>query len=148
MIVIVWDNGWVFEPVTVTWVNWYELKVQDSVAVPEPVTVPGVIVQEVLLVDKDTAPVNPSRGEMEIVDDPDAPAFSVRLVGLAEILKSGGGTVSITKVNSLIDPLVTVTFSMYAPTGTEMATLIVAVEVLDPAAGKDKLVGENETVGS
>jgi hypothetical protein len=118
------------------------------VAVPEPVTVPGVIVQEVLLVERITSPVKPSKGEMVMVEVPVAPALSVKLVGLDEMPKSGGGTVRETIVNSLMDPLVTVTFRMYAPAGTEIATLIVAVEVLDPAAGKDKLVCENETVGS
>jgi len=109
--------------------------------------VPGVIVQEVLFVERMTSPVKPSKGEMVMVEVPARPALSVRLVGLDEMPKSGGGTVRKTIVNSLIAPLVTVTFRMYAPAGTEIA-LIVAVEVLDPAAGKDKVVCENETVGS
>jgi len=51
-------------------------------------------------------------------------------------------------VNSLIDPLVAVTLTTYDPGGTVAPTLIVRIEFLDAAAGRDKLAGESETVGS
>lgn len=61
---------------------------QDRVALPEPVTLSGLVVQPVLLVDKPTMPLNPFKPVMVMVDVPDAPAFTVTMVELAVIVKS------------------------------------------------------------
>ena len=47
----------------------------------------------------DTVPVKPPRGAIEIVEVfVDPPEVTVRLVGLAEIVKSGAGTVRVSPV--------------------------------------------------
>lgn len=61
---------------------------QDRVELPEPVTLVGARVQEVLLVVRDTTPANPFRPVIVIVEVPADPAFTVTLVGLAAIVKS------------------------------------------------------------
>lgn len=61
---------------------------QDRVALPEPVTLSGLVVQLVLLVDKPAMPLNPFKPVMVMVDVPDAPAFTVTMVGLAVMVKS------------------------------------------------------------
>jgi hypothetical protein len=63
--------------------------VQDNVELPEVVTLAGVRVHEVLLLERLTVPVNPLRGAMVMVEVPAVPALTVTLVGLAVIVKSG-----------------------------------------------------------
>ena len=61
---------------------------QESVALPEPVTLVGEIVHEVLLVARLTTPANPLSGDIVMVEVPAVPALSVMIVGLAVIEKS------------------------------------------------------------
>jgi hypothetical protein len=66
---------------------------QESVEVPEPVTLVGVRVQVKpvagpMLEVKLTTPANPSSAATVIVEVPEAPARTVALVGLAAIVKS------------------------------------------------------------
>jgi len=76
-------------PVTETCLLPVVLNVHDSVALPEPVTLAGDTVHEVLLVTRLTTPVNPFRAVIVIVDVPAALTFTLTLVGLAVIVKSG-----------------------------------------------------------
>jgi len=62
--------------------------VQDSVELPDVVTLVGVRVHAVLLLARLTVPVNPLSGVIVIVEVPADPAFTVTLVGLAVIVKS------------------------------------------------------------
>ena len=62
--------------------------VQDSVELPEVVTLVGLSVQAVLLLARLTVPVNPLSGVIVIVEVPADPALTVTLVGLAVIVKS------------------------------------------------------------
>ena len=62
--------------------------VQDSVELPEVVTLVGLSVQAVLLLARLTVPVNPLSGVIVIVEVPADPALTVSLVGLAVIVKS------------------------------------------------------------
>ena len=61
---------------------------QDSVALPEPVTLVGDTVHEVLLVVRLTTPAKPLIAVTVIVEVPAEPAFTVTLAGLAVIVKS------------------------------------------------------------
>ena len=65
-----------------------ELNVQDSVELPEPVTLVGDSVHDVLLLVRLTIPLNPWSAVTVIVDVPAAPALTVTLAGLALIWKS------------------------------------------------------------
>ena len=55
---------------------------------PEPIKLVGFIVQNVLLVDRVTTLLNPSRGATVVVEVPVALRFTSMLVGLAESMKS------------------------------------------------------------
>jgi len=63
-------------------------KVQDSVELPDVVTLVGLSVQAVLLLARLTVPVNPLSGVIVIVEVPANPALTVTVVGLAVIVKS------------------------------------------------------------
>jgi len=63
-------------------------KVQDSVELPDVVTLVGLSVQAVLLLARLTVPVNPLSGVIVIVEVPADPALTVTVVGLAVIVKS------------------------------------------------------------
>ena len=73
---------------TPTWKVPAEAKVHDSVALPEPVTLVGETVHEVLLVARLTTPEKPFTAVTVIDDVPALPAITVTLVGLAAIVKS------------------------------------------------------------
>jgi hypothetical protein len=75
-------------PVTATWKVPPEVKVQESVALPEPVTLVGETVHDVLLVARPTTPENPFTAATDIAEVPALPALTVTLVGLAAIVKS------------------------------------------------------------
>jgi hypothetical protein len=83
--VAVWDND-PLVPVTPTWIVFEELKLQDRFAVPEPVTLVGLTVQDVLFVPRFTTPAKPFSPLTVIVELPDAPALSVMLVGFAAMV--------------------------------------------------------------
>ena len=63
-------------------------KVQESVELPEPVTLVGLSAQAVLLLARLTTPANPLRPVTVIVELAAVPALTVTLVGLAAIVKS------------------------------------------------------------
>jgi hypothetical protein len=62
--------------------------VHDSVALPEPVTLVGETVHEVLFVARLTTPAKPLTAVIVILEVPAAFTFTVTLVGLAAIVKS------------------------------------------------------------
>ena len=64
------------------------MKVHDSVALPEPVTLVGETVQAVLLLVKSTIPLNPLRAVIVIVEFPGLPTLTATDVGLAVTVKS------------------------------------------------------------
>ena len=71
--------------------------VQDSVELPEVVTLVGLSVQAVLLLAMLTVPVNPLSGVIVIVEVPAALALTVMVVGLAAIVKSWTTNVTVTE---------------------------------------------------
>ena len=75
-------------PVTVTWTVPAAAKVQESVELPEPVTLVGLSVQAVLLLARLTIPANPFSPVTVIAEVAAVPALTVTLVGLAAIVKS------------------------------------------------------------
>jgi hypothetical protein len=70
---------------------------QDSVTLPDPVSLMGVTVQEVLLVVRLTTPANPLTAIIVIVEVPVPPALTVKLVGLAVTVKSWTMYVTVTE---------------------------------------------------
>ena len=81
--------------------------VHDSVALPEPVTLVGETVHDVLLVVKLTTPAKPLTAVIVIVDVPAVPAFTVTVVGVAVMVKFTMLYVTVTECDS--EPLVPVT---------------------------------------
>jgi hypothetical protein len=69
-------------------VTWIVEKVQDSVAVPDPVTLFGVTEHTALLADRLTAPPNPLIDETVMIEDPATPVFTLTVAGLAVTVKS------------------------------------------------------------
>jgi hypothetical protein len=65
-----------------------DVKVHESVALPEPVTLVGLTAHAVLSVAKPTMPVKPFSGVTVTVDAPPLPAFTVTVVGMTLIEKS------------------------------------------------------------
>lgn len=84
--------------------------VHDRVDVPEPVTLVGDTVHEVLLVARLTTPANPSRAVTVIVEVPAVPVVALTVVGLALIVKSC--TVKATVALLVVEPLVPVTVTV------------------------------------
>jgi hypothetical protein len=84
-----------------------DVKVHDKLVLPEAVTVPGDMVQAVLLDEKDTTPLNPLTGVRMTVEVPVVPALTVRLVGSAVTAKSA--TVNVIVAVWTSEPLVPVT---------------------------------------
>ena len=69
----------------------------ERVELPEPVTLVGDKVHDVLLVVRLTTPANPLRAVIVIVEVPAEPALTVTLVGLAVIVKSWTTNVTVTE---------------------------------------------------
>ena len=65
-----------------------DAKVQESVALPEPVTLVGLTAHAVLLVANATTPAKPFCAETVTVELPELPAFTVTIVGLTVTVKS------------------------------------------------------------
>ena len=107
--------------------------VHDKVALPEPVTLVGETVQDVLLVVKLTTPANPLTAVIVIVEVPAALALTVTDVGLAAIVKSWTTNVTVTECDRL--PLVPVTDTCLLPVVVKVHD---RVELPDPVT----LVGE------
>jgi hypothetical protein len=72
-------------PVTPTWYVPADVNVQDRLEVPEPATLVGDSVQEVLLVVRLTTPEKLLMAVMVMVELPVALTFTLMLVGLAVI---------------------------------------------------------------
>jgi hypothetical protein len=87
VIVTLWDRD-PLVPVTPTWIVFEEAKVQDRFAGPEPVTVLGLTVQDVLFVPRLTIPAKPFWPVTVMVEVPCVPALTVTLVGFAATVKS------------------------------------------------------------
>jgi len=79
----------------VTWTVVAELKVHESVALPEPVTLVGETVHEVLLVLRFTSLAKPLLPTTEMVEIPGVPAFRVKEVGARVTMKSVTVTVTV-----------------------------------------------------
>ena len=92
---------------TPTWTVPADANVHDSVEVPDPVTLVGLTVHEVLLVVRATTPAKPFRPVTVTVEVPALPALTVTLEGAAEIVKSWTTNVTVTECERL--PLVPVT---------------------------------------
>jgi len=130
-------------PVTVTVTLPVEVKVQDSVELPDPpVTLVGVRVHALLSETIATSLLNPLRGETLIVDVPADPTTTVTLAGVAVIEKSGVRvTVYATVAEWEREPLVPVTVTV---TGPAMVKVHERVEVPDPpvTVAKDSVQAE------
>ena len=63
-------------------------KLQDRLAAPEPVTLVGLTVHDVLFVPKLTTPENPFTPATVRAEVPSVPTLTVALVGLAASVKS------------------------------------------------------------
>jgi len=75
-------------PVTPTCTVDAAVKVHERVALPEPLTLVGATLQDVLLVVRLTTPANPFRPVIVMVEVPAVPALTVTVVALAAIVKS------------------------------------------------------------
>ncbi len=72
-------------PVTVTWNVPADVNVQDSVEVPDPVTLVGDTEQDVLLVARLTTPANPFRPVTVMVDVAAVPGVKLTRVGVPAV---------------------------------------------------------------
>ncbi len=104
-------------PVTVTVTVPAELKVQDSVEVPEPpVTVAGVSVQAELSDTSATSPVNPFTGDIAMLEVPGEFTATDTAVGLAMMVKPGAPpTIKLTVAEGAEPPLVLATVTVTLP---------------------------------
>ena len=82
----------------------------DSVELPEPVTLVGEILHDVLFVDRLTRPVKPLRAVTVRVEAAEVPALTVMLAGLAAMLKSLNRNIAV--VEWAREPLVPVRVSV------------------------------------
>ena len=73
------------------------MNVHDSVELPEPVTLVGDKVHEVLFVVRLTTPAKPLTAATVTVEVPAALTFTFTLVGLADIVKSWTANVMVTE---------------------------------------------------
>ncbi|TME44591.1 MAG: hypothetical protein E6I55_10820 [Chloroflexi bacterium] len=83
-----------------------DVKVHESVALPEPVTLVGLAAHAVLSVAKPTMPVKPFSGVTVRVDVPALPAFTVTVVGMT--LSEKSWTMNVTVAECDKPPLVPV----------------------------------------
>ena len=95
-------------PVTNTCIVETAANVHERMELPEPVTLVGVSVHDVLLLERLTVPVNPLSPVMVMVDVPAAPTLTGTVVGLAVMVKSAAAlNVTVTECDR--EPLVPVT---------------------------------------
>jgi len=95
------------------------VKVQDSVELPDPVTLVGDTLQEaVVLVARATTPAKPFRPVTVTLEVPAALTFTLTLNGLAAIVKSWTTKVTVTERDS--EPLVPVTPTWTVETATKV----------------------------
>ena len=74
-----------------------DAKVHDRVELPEPVTLVGDTLHEVLLVVKATTPAKPFNPVIVMVEVPALPALTVTEVGAAAMVKSWTTYVTVTE---------------------------------------------------
>ena len=84
-------------PVTETCLVPAVVNVQESVELPDPVTLVGATEHEVLLVVRLTTPPNPFSPVIVIAEVPALPALTVTVVGLAAMVKSWTTNVTVTE---------------------------------------------------
>ena len=82
----------------------------DSVEFPEPITLVGEILHDVLFTDRLTRPVKPLSADTERLEEAEIPALTVMLVGLAAMLKSLNRNIAV--VEWAREPLVPVRVSV------------------------------------
>ena len=75
-------------PATATWLVAAEVKVHDSVELPEPVTLVGDSAQDVLFVARFTTPLKPWSAVTVIVEVAAVFVTALTVVGLAAMVKS------------------------------------------------------------
>jgi hypothetical protein len=95
---------------------------------------------------KDTVPEKPLRLERVIVEVPDDPWTILRAAGLADMLKSGPRTITVSEAGWDKDPLIPVAVIVYVPTGVDVVVEIARVEVPVPPAIRGTGFGLNENV--
>jgi hypothetical protein len=76
------------EPVTVTMMFGAVVNVHDNVALPEPATLVGVMLQAVLSAVRLTTPLKPFTAVTVMVEVPAVPTLAATVVGLAVTAKS------------------------------------------------------------
>jgi hypothetical protein len=96
--------------------------VQESVELPDPVTLVGERPHEIPVVglelaERPTVPVKPFKAVTVMLEVPVTPTFGLRLVGLAIVVKSV--TVTMTVVEWESDPLDPLTMTVYVEAGPE-----------------------------
>ena len=84
-------------PITLTWTVDAKPKVHESVPLPDPVTLVGETVHEVLFVARLTTPAKPLRDVTVTVEVPAVPAFRIADVGFAATVKSVTVNVAVTE---------------------------------------------------
>jgi hypothetical protein len=129
------------------------LPVTVRVAVPEPVTLVGLIVAVIpddAVTVRDTIPENPLSAVTIIVEETEEPGENVMLEGLADKEKSGGAAVlTVTWMVTLceIEPLAPVTVTVYVPEGVVLDVNMVRVEDATPPEERAMFVGLSVAVG-
>jgi hypothetical protein len=105
-------------PVTVTAVICADVKVHDSVVVPEPDTLVGATVHATLLAERLTTSPNPFMEATAIFDDPAEFTLTVTVVGIAETVKSWTVTLMFVVRESVLGavPVVPVTSTLKGAT--------------------------------
>jgi hypothetical protein len=122
-------------PFSPTWNVPDDVNVQDRVELPEPSTLVGERLHDVLLVVRLTPPAKPLTAETAIVEAAAPFTFTLTLLGLALIVKSWTTNVTVTEWDR--DPLVPVTATWNVPVE---ANVHESVELPEP----DTIVGESE----
>jgi len=122
-----------------TWTILPDAKLQERVARPDPVTVDGETVHEVLLVPRLTMPVNPLRAVMVMVELAIASAATATVVGLEAMVKS----VTVTTIVAVWEkgPPVPVIVMVYVPFAVGLK---VRIDVAVPALVNVTVVGLSE----
>jgi hypothetical protein len=116
-------------PVTPTWTVEAAEKVQDKVALPDPVTLVGATEQDVLFVVRLTTPAKPLSAVTVIVEVPAAFAFTVTVVGLTAMVKSWTMNVTVTECAGVV-ALVPVTVTCTVDTAAKVQDNVELPEVV------------------
>ena len=87
---------------TATWTVVALEIVHESIELPEPMTLVGERLQEVLLADRETTPANPFTALMIMVEMPGLAALTVTVEGLEAIVKSRTTNVALAEWDRLL----------------------------------------------